>query len=138
MKSIVELAREIATNAHDGQFRRDGLTPYICHPESVASRVGPDEQMQAAAWLHDVIEDTSETSTSLLEKGIPHEVVTAVGLLTHGDDTPYPEYLKAIKDNAIACQVKIADMLSNLADNPSNKQIRKYAAGLLVLVPEKR
>lgn len=36
MNEIYNLALEIATKAHDGQFREDGETPYIEHPERVA------------------------------------------------------------------------------------------------------
>lgn len=134
MHNLTELAREIATQAHDGQYRRDGVTPYINHPAAVVSRVGSDPHSIAAAWLHDVLEDTSETRASLLEKGIPPEVVHAVVLLTKSDGLPYDDYLNLILTDVIATRVKIADMLSNLADGPTEKQIRKYATGLLRLV----
>jgi len=42
--------------------------------------------------------------------------------------------LYCVKCNELARKVKIADMLSNLADNPTDKQIKKYAKGLLFLV----
>lgn len=35
MKSLLEIATEIAEKAHEGQFRRDGVTPYISHPVAV-------------------------------------------------------------------------------------------------------
>lgn len=136
MKPLVEKAREIATIAHEGQFRRDGTTPYINHPEAVVQRVGSDERLVAAAWLHDVLEDTTETRESLLKKGIPDDVVRAVERLTKSTDLSYDQYLAEILKDAIATRVKIADMLANLADRPTEKQIRKYATGLLTLVPE--
>lgn len=33
------MARNIAAECHAGQFRRDGITPYIIHPEKVAEIV---------------------------------------------------------------------------------------------------
>jgi len=137
MKTLPELAREIATAAHDGQFRRDGVTPYITHPAAVAKRVAGDRRMEAAAWLHDVLEDTNETPESLADKGIPHDVITSVRILTKSDDRPYDDYLENVLTDTIACRVKVADMLSNLADQPTDRQIRKYSYGLLKLVPER-
>lgn len=37
--NIVELAEKIATEAHENQKRRDGITPYITHPIEVRNRV---------------------------------------------------------------------------------------------------
>lgn len=137
MQTLTELARKIATDAHDGQFRHDGITPYIKHPEEVVNRVGNCPSLIAAAWLHDVLEDTSETRESLLGKGIPLDVVRAVGVLTKSSTFTYDQYLDSILTDAIATKVKIADMLANLADHPTEKQIRKYAQGLLRLVPSR-
>jgi len=45
----------------------------------------------------------------------------------------YEDYLEDVKKNPLARTVKIADMLSNLADNPTKNQIIKYSKGLLYL-----
>lgn len=73
------------------------------------------------------------TPVTLFARGIPECVVTAVEILTKRKGLPYLEYLYGVRANPIARKVKIADMLSNLADNPTPKQIRKYAEGLLFL-----
>ena len=135
MDHLVELAEEIATRAHSGQFRRGGVVPYIEHPRAVVERVGNDPELKIVAWLHDVIEDTDETEASLIEAGIPPHLVEAVKLLTKSGNDPYKAYLDRVAGNAIARAVKVADMLSNLSDKPTNKQIRKYAEGLLHLTP---
>lgn len=63
--SIVEKAKAIAQEAHKGVFRKwsEGV-PYIVHPERVANKVASLKNIQpediAAAWLHDVIEDTED------------------------------------------------------------------------------
>jgi (p)ppGpp synthase/HD superfamily hydrolase len=133
-QSIVSIARGIATAADEGQFRRDGVTPYIRHPEAVAQRLQGDAVAEAAAWLHDVIEDTSLTKDDLKERGVPDEVIEVVVLMTHANGISYERYLAAIAAHPIAKRVKIADMITNLSDNPTDRQIVKYAKGLLVLM----
>lgn len=59
MKTIEEKALEFATNAHEGQKRKYTGEPYINHPIAVAAMVravGGDENMMAAALLHDTVE----------------------------------------------------------------------------------
>lgn len=131
---IVTLCKAIAHRAHVGQFRRDGVTPYIVHPEAVAQRLTGDPTAQAAAWLHDVLEDTTVTDADLLAAGVPGEVVDAVRLLTKREGADYEAYLAAIRVHPLARKVKVADMLANLGDTPSERQILKYARGLIVLL----
>ena len=50
-----------ATKAHSGSFRKGTKTPYIVHPLEAAAIVATitnDEEVLAAAVLHDVVEDT--------------------------------------------------------------------------------
>lgn len=58
--SIVEKARIFAVERHGDQKYGNDL-PYEWHLEKVAAlakRLGYREEIQAAAWLHDVVEDT--------------------------------------------------------------------------------
>ena len=62
-------ARMFATAAHAaiGQRRKYTFEPYINHPAAVVAKVattfdGRTAQVRAAAWLHDVVEDTQITS----------------------------------------------------------------------------
>lgn len=130
MLAIVELAEKIATEAHQGQFRRGGSIPYIEHPRAVVSRVGDDLDAQVVAWLHDVVEDCDVSAENLHENGIPEKHVSAVLLLTKTKGLDYQSYLDLVAQCPLATKVKIADMISNLADNPTPRQIRKYAVGL--------
>jgi len=131
---LVTRAAALAELAHSGQFRRDGTTPYIDHPRAVAARAAGDPTIEAVAWLHDVLEDTSVTEGTMRDRGIPDDVIACVRLLTHDDRVEYEEYLAGIKANPIAKRVKIADMLTNLGDRPTDKQILKYSKGLLFLL----
>ena len=135
MPTLDEIARELAAAAHAGQFRRDGVTPYLSHPAAVAMRLkNESEEVIAAAWLHDVLEDTTTTKADLEKAGIPAPVIQAVAKLTHEDAVAYELYLTGIKGDPICKKVKIADMLSNLADSPTDRQILKYARGLTLLL----
>lgn len=61
---MIQKALEFAIKAHEGQTRKDGVTPYIVHPVGVADRVrqnGGTVEMYVAALLHDVVEDTDVT-----------------------------------------------------------------------------
>jgi (p)ppGpp synthase/HD superfamily hydrolase len=130
----IEICLNIALSAHANQYRRNGYTPYIEHPYAVADRVEHlGYKYICVALLHDVLEDTKVTANDLLAAGVEEDIVVAVQLLTKHPSCSYDEYLKLVKFNNLACHVKIADMLSNLADSPTNKQIRKYATGLLFL-----
>lgn len=81
-------------------------------------------------------EDTELTHDDRINRGIPESVVAAIEALTKQDGLSYDENLQRVATNELAKGVKIADMLSNLADSPTNNQIRKYARGLLRLMGE--
>ena len=62
--NVVKKARDFATEAHQGQFRKYTDEPYIVHPIAVAktlSEYGATDEVLAAALLHDTIEDTDVT-----------------------------------------------------------------------------
>ncbi len=134
---IVYLARIAAGHYHRKQFRRDGVTPYIKHPESVAARVkhlGPE--FEAVALLHDVIEDSGVTRGQLLSLGLPATVVDAVVALTKIEGEDYGIYLARVRGIHLSKTIKIHDMIDNLADNPTLTQLRRYASGLLFLTSD--
>lgn len=65
---LIDTARELARRAHQGQTRKDGVTPYIEHPLAVAATLsgyGYDDETVAAGLLHDVIEDTDVDAADL-------------------------------------------------------------------------
>lgn len=137
MKEGTELCKRIAYNAHLGQTRRDGTTPYIEHIEKVVNLVGDDEKLQCIAWLHDVIEDTDYTEDLLSALGVDLGVVQyVVELLTHRKGVKYFDYIGKIKTSTTATKVKIADIVANLSDKSTDKQIKKYYKALLILCRE--
>ena len=71
---MAQRAAEVATQAHHGQVRAgDGTVPYIAHPAEVVQILvqhGIDRApILAAAWLHDVVEDTALTLADLTSFG---------------------------------------------------------------------
>lgn len=61
---LVSRAIEFAVCAHDGMRRKKGNQPYVLHPMEAAAIVGymtDDQEVIAAAALHDVVEDAGVT-----------------------------------------------------------------------------
>ncbi|VAW65714.1 hypothetical protein MNBD_GAMMA11-1771 [hydrothermal vent metagenome] len=66
MSEIIEKAKNFATREHQriNHVRKYSKKPYQTHLEAVAklvATVSSDEEVIAAAWLHDTVEDTSAT-----------------------------------------------------------------------------
>jgi (p)ppGpp synthase/HD superfamily hydrolase len=135
--SIVDKARQFAHQAHGTQKRRDGLTPYYKHPEALVELLRTwgvtNENILAAAHLHDVAEDTV-VSIDELEEAFGKEISDMVYNLSHQPNEDYPAYIKRIaKTNSVL--IKLSDIIMNLSDDPTPKQVKKYSEALKVLVP---
>jgi (p)ppGpp synthase/HD superfamily hydrolase len=137
-----QLAYKIAEKAHEGQFRRDGVTPYFEHIKK-ALDMGKDlswaEKVMIA--IHDVIEDKRDTKEGLIEKGLDETLVSLVEkYLTHDPKESYDDYILKIARyrgrmfNTDLRKVKLADILANLTDSPSEKQKIKYCKAILTLM----
>lgn len=121
----VERARIFATAAHGAvaQLRKYTNEPYIVHPAEVVSivrSVPHTEEQLAAAWLHDVVEDTGVT-IEIIRAEFGEKVADLVGWLT---DVSRPEQGNRATRKAIdrahtamapaeAQTVKLADLISN-------------------------
>jgi (p)ppGpp synthase/HD superfamily hydrolase len=65
---LIEKAIQVATLAHDGQYRKNSKIPYISHPVAVGMiliKAGYADELVAAGVLHDTLEDTSLTSSEI-------------------------------------------------------------------------
>jgi len=132
-RAMVNLCKSTCIEAHKGFFRRGSTVPYSQHPIKVASRF-KDNFYKCIAYLHDVIEDTSYTRLKLLDEiGISAGIVYNVSWLTRDEYEGYFDYIKRIKLNPICVEIKIADIIDNLTDNPTKKQIDKYYKALKIL-----
>lgn len=62
--NIIDGAIRLATKAHEGVVRKGGSIPYIVHPMEamvIVSTITDDQEVMAAAVLHDVVEDSDIT-----------------------------------------------------------------------------
>ena len=140
--NLVLKATQFAALKHCDQRRKDGKTPYIIHPISVAmilAEIGSIEDLEilSAALLHDTLEDT-DTSAHELEKIFGSRVRIIVEELTDNDMLTFSQRKQMQIDNAPylskdATLVRIADKISNVSDvieNPppewNQKRCNKY------------
>lgn len=135
---LTKKALKLCFAAHKEQQDKSGL-PYVFHPFHLAEQM-EDELTTVTALLHDVVEDSPYTLTDLREMGFPEEVLAALALLTHDDDTPYLDYVARIRENPIARTVKLADLrhnsdLSRLdhVDDRALQRVEKYKKALALL-----
>ena len=130
--------------AHRNQFRRSG-EPYFFHPQEVGEIVDDyydDDITYHVAMLHDALEDgiplgnindedhffdllIDELDEADIESA--DQIFDAVKLLTKQSGQDYIDYVNLVIRNRYALRVKLADMMQNIGDNPSQKQVKKYA-----------
>lgn len=125
MSRLVRMAQLFAQAAHGatGQVRRYTGEPYIEHPAEVVAllkRAGvTDDAMLAAAWLHDVVEDT-QVPPDMIRREFGLLVFTMVVDLTNvqrslGNRTTR-KALDRVRLSAASSEtqsVKLADLISN-------------------------
>lgn len=109
--ALTRKAITLCFEAHKNQLDKSGL-PYVFHPFHLAEQM-PDEDCIITALLHDVMEDTDYSLEDIRLLGFSEDVLTALVLLTHCDDTPYLDYVSKLKGNRIARTVKLADLRHN-------------------------
>ncbi len=138
--TLTKNALRIAFDTHKEQVDKSGL-PYVFHPFEVASAV-TGEYETCVALLHDVVED-AEITLEELSKEFPCEIIDALRLLTHDENVPYFDYIRAIRGTAIAKAVKLADLQHNsnlaLLDTVTEKDLKrveKYKKAYRILTGE--
>jgi len=138
--SKVQLAKDIARRAHKGQVDKLGAD-YISHPLRVHRNLLENpkfkkldaltrEDLEVAALLHDVIEDSGKngsevfTAGDLLSHNFSPRSIELVQLLTRDKSIPNDDYYEAIEANPLAKLVKLAD----IADNRNRKRVARLEA----------
>jgi hypothetical protein len=110
---MLERAIEVAVVAHAGQV--DKNEAYILHPLRVMLAVrerGGTVEQQAAAVLHDVIEDC-DVDDDFLGARFPADVCDLVDALTHQDGEDYPTFVRRVSGVPGAKLIKEADISDN-------------------------
>lgn len=112
-KEQLQLAMDVAQACHKGQKDRSGVDYFEGHLTYVANRV-PEGKAKIVAYLHDVIEDTEMKPDILLNMGFGYECVDAILAMSHDSAEDYMDYIKEVKKNPLAKQVKLADLAHNM------------------------
>jgi len=125
----VETAELYAKDKHKGMTRKDGITPYSSHLESVVSYLKSlgvtDEDVLCSGWLHDAIEDTDTTFDDLYSR-FGNKVAVLVSTLSKDRKLPKKErerlYVKQLKDAPLDAKIiKMCDISANLKDVTNSK-----------------
>ncbi len=106
----VARARTLALEAHAGQVDKAGH-PYIGHVGRVAAAVRGDDEAEAVAWLHDVIEDCPALAGRV--QAFPAPLQDAVRLLSRTSAADADTYYARISSDPLALKVKLADIADN-------------------------
>ena len=153
MESLAQTALVFATAAHAavGQMRKYTDDPYIVHPIRVATTVakfGGTDEMIAAAYLHDVVEDTGVSIDDIQDMFGPVVALIVDGLT----DVSVPEDGNRAVRKAMDRQhsadatyeaqfVKCADIIDNAHDigdnDPSFNVVYRKEMLLLIQVLDK-
>ncbi|MCA6363679.1 MAG: bifunctional (p)ppGpp synthetase/guanosine-3',5'-bis(diphosphate) 3'-pyrophosphohydrolase [Bacteroidetes bacterium] len=114
-----------AAVCHNGQYRKDGKTPYINHPLEVMHHLAhiadvKDTELLCAAVLHDVIEDTHATAAEI-EKRYSKRISQIVEELTDDKHMGKTERKLMQVENAHllspeARLIRISDKICNVHD----------------------
>lgn len=145
--SLVYRAKNFAEKAHAEQRRKYTGEPYSVHLREVArlcAEVGADDEVVAAAWLHDVVEDQPVTVADV-EAGFGLRVARLVDEVTDRKDpgAKNRDARKAVDRAHLAgaspdgMTIKLADMISNGADialHDRNFAVR-YMGEMALLLP---
>ncbi len=128
LPDLVERAAEFAERAHreEGQVRKFTGEPYIVHPRRVAeivASVSCDEKIIAAAWLHDVVEDTSVKLAEIQREfgAEVAEIVYHVTKVVDGteigrENAALINIEHASHGSPAAKTLKLADVIDNISD----------------------
>lgn len=138
--TIADEARRFAQAAHDGQTRKGAAAePYFIHLVEVADLVaawGASEEVIAAAWLHDTVEDCAVMPGDILSR-FGAGIAAMVAEVTDDKTLPKAERKRLQVRNGPhkspgAALIKVADKVSNLralvASPPAAWPVERQAA----------
>lgn len=142
-KHFVNKAADFARECHKGQVRKyEGDEPYIAHPARVAARVkilGMRYEVEAAAWLHDVVEDCGVPIYMIVDMfggDVGYMVACMTNVSKHLIDDGIPRHVRKAMDRAQMIgagdevhTLRACDMLDNMPSNVkhgSPKYVKMY------------
>lgn len=135
MKTIEEI-KKFAEKAHQGQTRKDSLLPHFVHPQTVVEILNAcgtfNKTIIAAAYCHDILEDTKITEKELVSV-IGKKALQVVKELTKQKGESKEFYLRHLEEygSLDAKIIKIADRIANTQDFIKTGKIEKAKEYLL-------
>jgi (p)ppGpp synthase/HD superfamily hydrolase len=135
--SVVERAHSFAAEAYDSPKELE----HPCEVAELVRQAGADEELQAAAVLHDLVEDT-DVQVSQIAAEFGSHVAAVVAAMT--EDESIEEYLERKRDHRLRARdagrdvalLFVADKLSNArrmrraAKEPKARKLGHYGATL--------
>ena len=153
--NIIQAAIAFATEAHKGQFRKDGKE-YITHPIAVMNNALEnyfgDEKgrmiISVVSLVHDIFEDVKKyedrertTINDFFDQfkkiGAFNEtrevIIQALRKLNKNSYANYLDYIITVKSNSLATRIKLADLKHNMSDLAEGSLKDKYRLAEYIL-----
>lgn len=140
---IIEKALQMASRAHQNQYRKNTDIPYIAHPVAVGMMLmkeGYSEELVAAGILHDTVEDTDLTLEDMIREFGSGIAEIVAGCSEPDKSLPWKErkehtieFLKTAPEEirVVACADKLHNIRSILKDyeQVGDEVWRRFNAG---------
>lgn len=132
MLELEKKAKEFAYKAHKGMTRKGKELPFTYHLElvnKILKTLTNDDNILAAGWLHDVVEDTP-IALEELKKEFNDEVCYYVELETEDKSLPWKErklnQIQELKENkSEVVFIAYADKMANLTEMANDYKLIK-------------
>ena len=122
--SILQSSENFAKERHAGMILNDGTTPHYEHLAAVVARLKNlgimDEEVLAAAWLHDIV-DYTNTTFDEIEQRFGSKVGVLVLAVSKDKSLPKSkqeeQYMKQLKESSFEAKlIKVCDISANFKD----------------------
>ena len=139
-RGIIFDACEIVMAAYNGNVDKSGM-PKAGHCMRVGMRLlkdGYPEDYVAAGFLCDIFKDSKSNKIDLKKAGITKDVIDAIEVLTWNIGEEYLEYLQRLKENDVACVVRIYMLQDDIECNNGTKDEQARVNGAMVILKAMR
>jgi (p)ppGpp synthase/HD superfamily hydrolase len=129
-------AELFARAAHLGQGY-NGRPYFDYHIMNVVNRVKADptatEEHVIVAYLHDSMEDSKAVTMQALIKIFGLRIAVAVKAISRSESETYFDYIRMVRENALARKVKFHDLMENLSHCGDTSLGKRYEKALVML-----